>query len=279
MRFSDYHPGINACFFLAVLAGTVLFRHPVYLLLSFCTAGAWLVEQKGAKSLGFVGIAALIALAFALWYGSYHHFGVTPLWTNAVGNEITLESLLYGLMLGGMIGAVLVWLACLNFVFTTDKTVYLAGRIAPKLGLFLAILLRLVPRIRAQWRRNATARRGIGKGGWRYAVRLFSGVVTWTLDSLVMLSDAMRSRGGMLKGRTAYSLYRFDRRDRSFVIALFTLVTLCLMAFLLGQTRMTFSPKLHCLPITGASVVFYAAWAALCLLPLAVDLAGERKMA
>ena len=70
-----------------------------------------------------------------------------------MGNEITLESLLYGLMLGGTIAAVLMWLSCLHTVFTADKTVYLAGRIAPKLALFLAILLRLVPRIKAQWRR------------------------------------------------------------------------------------------------------------------------------
>ena len=33
MRFSDYHPGINFCFFAAALAGTILFRHPVYLIL------------------------------------------------------------------------------------------------------------------------------------------------------------------------------------------------------------------------------------------------------
>ena len=161
MRFSDYHPGINFCFFAAALAGTILFRHPVYLILSLCAATLWSMELKGARALGFDAFALLLAALFALWYASYHHFGVTPLWTNRVGNEIMLESLLYGLMLGGTIAAVLVWLSCLHIVFTADKTVYLAGRIAPKLALFLAILLRLVPRIKTQWRRTAAARRGI----------------------------------------------------------------------------------------------------------------------
>ena len=99
-------------------------------------------------------------------------------------------------------------------------------------------------------------------------------MVTWTLDSIVALSDAMRSRGAALKGRTAYSLYRFDHRDRMLVIALFTLITLCMMASLLGQTRMQFDPMLHFSPMTAVSVVFFAAWAALCLLPLGTDLLG-----
>ena len=115
MRFSDYHPGINFCFFAAALAGTILFRHPVYLILSLCAAALWSTELKGARALGFDALALLLAALFALWYASYHHFGVTPLWTNRVGNEITLESLLYGLMLGGTIAAVLMVLVlCLN---------------------------------------------------------------------------------------------------------------------------------------------------------------------
>ena len=65
--------------------------------------------------------------------------------------------------------------------------------------------------------------------------------LTWTLDSIVALSDAMRSRGAALKGRTAYSLYRFDHRDRTLVIALFTLITLAITG---GTEYMqTFTPE------------------------------------
>lgn len=281
MRFSDCHPGIHFCFFAAVLTGTILFRHPVYLALSFFAALLWWVEQKGRKGLGFAGIALVVAALFALWYGSYHHFGTTPLWTNTVGNEVTLESLLFGAMLGGLIAAILLWLACFHQIFTADEIVYLSGRLAPRLALFLAILFRLVPRIKNHWRRTASARRGIGFGSsasfgtrFRNGIALFSGAITWTLDSIVALSDAMQSRGAKEKGRTAYSLYRFDLRDRSFVVLLFALITLCLMAFLLGQTRMKFNPQLHCPSITPASALFFAAWATLCLLPPGADALG-----
>ncbi len=281
MRFSDYHPGIHLCFFAAVLTGSVLFRHPVYLAISFLAPLLWWLEQKGWKGLPFVGVALILAAGFALWYGSYHHFGITPLWINSVGNEVTLESLLFGGVLGGQIAAVLLWLACFHRIFTTDEIVYLAGRLTPKLGLYLAVVFRLAPRIKGHWQRTAAARQGIGFGQGapllallRNRLALFSGAITWTLDSIVTLSATMESRGGKEKGRTAYSLYRFDLRDRSFVVLLFALVTLCLMAFLLGQTHMKFNPRLHGPALTPLSALFFAAWAALCLLPPGADLLG-----
>ena len=38
MEFARYHPGINCLYFTAVLAGTVLFRQPVFLVLSYVCA-------------------------------------------------------------------------------------------------------------------------------------------------------------------------------------------------------------------------------------------------
>lgn len=38
MEFSRYHPAINFLYFAAVLAGTILFRQPVYLALSYVCA-------------------------------------------------------------------------------------------------------------------------------------------------------------------------------------------------------------------------------------------------
>ena len=47
----------------------------------------------------------------------------------------------------------------------------------------------------------------------------------------------MRSRGSLLRGRTAFSIYRFDNRDRAFVIALFTCITLTAMGVILGASN------------------------------------------
>ena len=52
----------------------------------------------------------------------------------------------------------------------------------------------------------------------------------------------MKSRGSALRGRTAFSIYRFDNRDRAFVIALFSGIILTGMGAILGATEMFYDP-------------------------------------
>lgn len=287
MRFDSYHPTINAIYFAAVILCSVVFHHPVYLALSFCCAACYLTKLRGIKGLIFSLTLLPFAALFALWYGFYHHFGVTVLRQNFIGNSITLESLLCGLTSGVTAAAVLVWLGCMHAIFTTDKVVYLFGRISPRLSLFLSIILRMVPRIKAQAKRINNAQCALGRGTdqgniWQrlwHGIRLCSILITWLIESLVTSSESMQCRGYTLRGRTAFSIYRFDNRDRSLVIAFFACLTALLMAYLLDQTAILFDPHIVITAITPMSYLFYAIYAAFCLLPLALQVIGEYRFA
>ena len=85
----------------------------------------------------------------------------------------------------------------------------------------------------------------------------------------------MRSRGSVLRGRTAFSIYRFDNRDRAYVIGLFACLTVTAMGYLLRQTRMIYDPRLLWTPITVMSYVFYLGYAVFCLMPLGLELYTE----
>lgn len=283
MRFDSYHPTINAIYFFAVILCSIVFRHPVYLALSFCCAVCYLVKLRGKKGLIFSLTLLPFAALFSLWYGFYHHFGATVLRRNFIGNSITAESLLCGLTIGMTAAAVLVWLGCMHAIFTTDKVVYLFGRISPRMSLFLSIILRMVPRIKAQAKRINHAQRTLGRGTdqgsilqrlW-HGIRLCSVLITWLIESLVASSESMQCRGYTLRGRTAFSIYRFDNRDRSLVIAFFACLTALLMAYLLDQTVILFDPHIVITPITPISCLFYIIYASFCLLPLALQVIGE----
>lgn len=285
MGFERCHPAVNLIFFAAVLAGTVCFQHPVYLAISFLCAFAYSVKRNGKKAAAFNLCLLPLAALFALYYSSYHHFGVTNLRQNFIGNQITLESIVYGLVLGCSIAAAVMWMCCVFSVFSTDKVVYLFGRVSPRLSLLLAILLRMAPRIKKEASRMNTAQKGIGRGAsqgnilrrLRNSVRIFSMLVTWTIEALVAASDSMRSRGSALRGRTAFSIYRFDNRDRAYVVALFACLTVVGMAVLLRQTDIVYNPRILMSPITPVSWFFYAGYGALCLLPLGLELWTERS--
>lgn len=229
MGFERCHPAVNLIYFAAVIAGTVAFQHPVFLSISFLCACAYSIRRNRGKAAFFDMLLIPCAAAFALYYSSYHHFGVTVLQQNFVGNNMTLESLVYGLVLGISVAGVCIWMSCVYSVFSTDKMVYLFGRVSPRLSLFLAILLRMVPRIKKEAKKINMAQQGIGRGihqgnlwqRMRNGIRILSMLITWTIDSLMTASDAMRSRGSSLRGRTAFSIYRFDNRDRAYVIGMF----------------------------------------------------------
>ncbi len=283
MRFDSYHPGINFIFYTAVIAFTIIFRHPVFLAISYAASFAYSVKLNGVKGLIFNLVLLPLMGIWTWFYTSFAHFGVTNIGETAVGNMITLESLIFGAIIGVMGAAVIMWMACVHATVSSDKIVYLFGRVIPKLSLFLSILLRLMPRIKDRARSIGTAQKAIGRGRnqgnpirrFLNTVRLFSIVITWTLENMVQTSDSMRSRGYALKGRTAFSIYRFDNRDRCFVIALSAAITVVLTGMALDQTKILYDPQIILNPITPLSYVFYAAYAFLSLLPLILQIVGE----
>lgn len=285
MKFDSYHPTINLIYFAGVIACTIAFRHPVFLLISFGCSFVYSAVLNGKRAVLFnLALLPLIAL-WTWWYSYYHHFGVTVLRQNFIGNAITLEAVVCGAAIGLAAGSFLMWMGCVHRVFRTDKIIYLLGRVCPKLSLFAAIVLRTVPRIKKQAKKIDTAQKCIGRGSgqgplWRRfpnALRRASILITWTLENFVEVSNSMRCRGYSLRHRTAFSIYRFDNRDRSFVILLFGCLTAAGAGALLEQTNIRYFPTISWNHITLLSCVFYAFYLLLCLLPLLLQLAGEAR--
>ena len=283
MGFERCHPAVNFIFFAVVIAAAAVFTQPVFAALAYICAFIYSVKRGGKKALIFDLVLIPLIVIFGYYYSVYTHFGVTVMSFNFVGNRMTLESLLFGFLIGIRAAAIIMWFSCVHSVFSADKVVYLFGRVSPRLSLFLSILLRMVPRIKIEAKRIDTAQKGIGLGHSqgnffrrvRNCIRIFSMMITWTIEALATASESMRSRGSMLRGRRAFSIYRFDNRDRSFVIALFALITVMVMAILLRQTEALYSPRISMSSITAVSVLFYICYAVLCLMPFALELWTE----
>lgn len=285
MGFESCHPAVNFLFFAAVLYGSITFTHPVFLMISFLCAFAYSVKRNGKRAVVFDLCLLPLAVLFALYYSSYHHSGVTVLKQNFIGNNMTVESFVYGLVTGLRAAAVCMWCGCLFRVVSSDKVVYLFGRVSPMLSLFLTILLRLIPRAKQEARRIDLAQKGIGRGSnqgnlWRRflnCLRIFSMLITWMISALALEADSMRSRGSLLRGRTAFSIYRFDNRDRAFVIALFSCMTLTAMGVIVGATKMFYNPRILWNPLWTVGVAAAIGYAALCLLPMGMEFWTEYR--
>lgn len=287
MKFDSYHPTINLIYFTAAISFSIWFNHPIFLLISYGCAFAYSVKLNGLRALVFNLCLIPLMFVWAWWYSYYTHFGVTVWRTNFAGNDITLESIAFGFVIAVTVAAVIMWMECVFAITSSDKAVYLFGRISPKLSLFLSIILRSVPRIKETASKINIAQRGIGRGAGQgnicirflNCIRIFSIIISWTLEDFAQSSESMKSRGYSLQGRTAFSIYRFDNRDRGIVLAIFICLTFIMVAIMLNQVTIIYDPEIIMNRITWVSGIFYFVYTVFLLLPLGLQCVGEKRFA
>lgn len=278
--FSGYHPLVNFLFFGEVLGFTMFFLHPVGLLISLGSAVCYHGYLMGPKALRFqLAFTLPMMVMVALVDPAFNHEGVTILAYLPSGNPLTLESILYGLSAALMLAAVVTWFRCYTAVMTSDKFVYLFGRIIPSLSLILSMALRFAPKFRRQLQTVVEAQRSVGRSlsegaairRARNAVAVLSILLTWSLENAIETADSMRGRGYGLPGRTAFSIYRFDSRDRGALLWLTAWGFMLLCAWGTGGLSWSFFPRIRWAPITPLTVGFWVGYLCLCLTPVILD--------
>ena len=290
MRYSDVfgscHPAVNFLYFVLVIAFSMCLTHPVCLLLSVCGAVIYHAVLLGPRSLrkSAVWMVPMAVLA-AVINPAFTHQGVTILAYLPSGNPLTLESMLYGLASAALLSATLLWFTCYNAVMTSDKFIYLFGRVIPALSLVLSMTMRFVPRFRTQLHTVAQAQKYMGRDTengsllrrTKNAMKVFSIMVTWSLESAIDTADSMRSRGYGQPGRTAFSIYRLDSRDRSLLLWLAFCGTYLLAAALSRGLFFQYYPMLGGAPLRPITVSFYAVYLLLCLTPALLSWVSQRR--
>ena len=279
--FSGYHPAINMLYFVVAIGFTMFFSHPVCLGISLVCAFFYALYINGRKALRFSLMYMLPMLIItALLNPAFNHEGGTILTYLPDGNPLTLESILYGISAAVMLIAVIAWFSCFNEVMTSDKFVYLFGRVIPALSLILSMALRFVPRFRAQLGVIAHAQKCIGRdvsgGGllrkMKHGVKILSIMVTWALENAIETADSMKGRGYGLPGRTAFSLFRFDRRDAYALLYIVANAGIVIAGAALGAYRFRYFPTIRGEWSGAGAILVFAAYFALCIFPLVVNI-------
>ena len=162
--FSSCHPIVNFLYFVLVLIFSMFFMHPVSLLLSLASALTYAIYLNGRKAVRFsLRYMLPMMLLAAITNPIFNHAGVTILTYLPSGNPLTLESILYGIASAMMLAAVITWFSCYSAVMTSDKFVYLFGRVVPALSLILSMTLRFVPKFKAQFQVVSQAQACVGR--------------------------------------------------------------------------------------------------------------------
>lgn len=287
--FSTYHPFLNLMYFLGVIGITMFVTHPVLLGISFVTAVIYSGLLKGIRKTAKFNLLFAIPsmVVVALMNPLFNHYGVTVLGYLYNGNPFTLESCVYGVVMAGMLASTLLWFSCYTEVMTTDKFVYLFGKVIPAMSLVLSMTLRFVPRFVKELAVISDGQKCIGRSASngsvvkkvKHGITIFSILITWALENAIETADSMKCRGYGEKGRTAFSLYRFDGRDRICLIFMIMSYGLVLLGASKGYAYANYNPKISVvgIPLNPGSFLVFGAYLAFCLMPVVMEL-WDRQM-
>lgn len=252
--FSGFHPTVNLLYFIIVIGFTMFFMHPISLAISFVCAFSYAVYLNGKKAvrLALMFMLPLMILTAAI-NPLLNHQGSTILGYLPNGNPLTFESIVFGLAAAVMLATVILWFSCFNAVMSSDKLVYLFGRVIPALSLILSMALRMVPRFREQIKVISNAQKGIGRdtasgnmiAKIRHGIKILSIMVTWALENAIETADSMKARGFGLPGRTAFSIFRFDRRDAYAMIYLLACAAVVIAGAMIEVYRFRYFPTIR----------------------------------
>lgn len=280
--FLRMHPLPAFVFFVAALTVTMLSMHPVVLAASFVCAvvfcGFLYGVRKTASSLAYtfplMVLVVLVNMAFV-------HRGETYLFF-LNDNPVTLEALLYGVAMSVMFAAIYYWCKCMTAVMTTDKWIFLFGKILPKFSMLLALSVAFVPKFKRRYKQIDSAQRTLGVYSGqgvvdklRYKFRVFGILVTDVLESSVTTADSMRARGFGLAGRSTYSPCDFTAADGLLTAFCLAFGVLGTTMFALGACRIAYYPTVTPPTFAAKDIVCLTAACAVFVMPIICEIKDD----
>ncbi len=285
-EFKTYHPIVNFTYFIFVIGFSCLILHPVCLFISFASGFTYSVMLKGKKAIKTNLIYMLpMLIIMALINPAFNHEGVTILCYLPSGNPLTFESMVYGICTALMIVSVICHFSCYNEIMTSDKFIYLFGKIIPAMSLIISMTLRFVPKFLAQLKVVINAQRCMGRDisngsiikRAKNGLNILSIMTTWSLENAIETSDSMKSRGYGLAGRTAFSIYTFDKRDKKALCGILLLGAYTLVGIIAGAMEVGFFPSIKFADVTASGISVFAAYLMLCIYPIIIELREVRR--
>lgn len=278
--FSQMHPIVNFIFFAFVIGFSMFIMNPACLLISLVCALFNVLYLNGKKAVRLSVLYLLpTIIIITIVNPVFNHDGVTMLAYFPWDNPLTLESIIYGIATAVLLSSIVLWFSCFNEVMTSDKFIYLFGRIIPSLSLVLSMALRFVPRFIFQFNVIRNSQKCIGRDisdgkllqRLKNAAKIISIMISWALENAIETADSMKSRGHGLKGRTAFSIYRFSKRDAAVLSLIMTSGVILIIMSVLDVAKFRYFPSVKGNVISAPAIIYYALYFSLMIMPLAIN--------
>lgn len=278
MKFTVIHPAAYMVYYLILILFAFFFNDPYYLA-SFLICIALLITFQGINS-EFKNILKFyipMALLIIILNPLVSHVGVTKIYI-AGSYFITLESLVYGILMSLSLLIILLLFASYNNAVSYQEMLYIFSKRFPNISIVIIMALRFIPllnyrlsevnkvfRFNHESSGNQKDKTKIDK--IKNTAQMLAVVVSWSLEESMLAAKSMKARGYGITERTNYLSFKFRKIDYYFISIIIISVVICIIGLLQGYGRINIYPQLQFSLSENIFNIFYFAFLIL-LLPL-----------
>lgn len=279
-----HHPFINLLYYGCVGVLLMVFLHPIFLLTAILLLAMVNLlhgnKEKLKKSCPyfiFMGLMVIVLNPIFVRKGATILFYFR-------NNPVTLEAIVYGMVMAFMLISILVLFLSFNHVINSRKFMFLFSKVWPQLALLLMLTIRFVPLFIRRWRelyevqkvRNHSISQGSirmrASAGMLYMQKL----LTWSLEEALQSAESMKARGfGLSKKRTAYQAFQMTRRDWGMVMQLSLLTVIGIVGAKQKHGVLPIYPQLGSFGFSSIDWLYYGVFFLLVSFPLILE-GGEQ---
>lgn len=276
-HFSELNPLAVTVYFFCVTGIAMFSSYPLLMIAALLGGVIFFIVRNGCSHARSHIFFLLLFIILALANPLMSHNGVTVLFVMN-DNPVTLEATLYGLNSAAMIVGVLYWFRSFTQIMTSEKLLYAAGTLSPKLALILSMAIRFVPLFSRQSKRVQDTQTAMGLfrddnivDDIRGRMRIFSILVTWGLENGIITADSMAARGYGTGKRSQMKRFRFRRDDIILLLTSLSLLGITTAATFAGGLTFSFYPAIKYETPGIFGICGIAAYCLLALLPVIIE--------
>lgn len=278
IRCSEFHPVVNFCYILGMILITMSNMNPVIIAVSFISSFLYMIYIDGAahiKRIAFISIPILLFSVIIM--PLFYHNGVTPLfYVNDM--QVTLEAVVYGISMTFLLLAVMQLFFIWNKWISSEKFLYLFGKISPSISLVLSMVFRMVPLMIKRWHDIHDAQKGMGCttvnsiiGRMRQFVKEISILISWCLENSIDTSVSMESRGYGIGKRTSFHRFRWHIYDIITIVTIIPIIILIFVSILNGGFMVNFFPEININQFSLYEKVLAVVYGVYAVMPLLIE--------
>ena len=260
MNLTIIHPAIYVIYYLLLIILAFLYNDPYYLI-SFLVLISILITWQGISHefMQIIKFFIPMSLLIILLNPLTSKVGTTKIYI--MGSYfITLEALIYGIIMSLSLLIILLVFASYNRAVSYQEMLYLFSKKFPHVSMIIVMALRFIPLLsyrltevnkvhQFDQKNENQEKKGSKLERIRKTAKMMAVVVSWSLEESMLTAKSMKARGYGIKKRTSYLSYDYRKIDYLFLLIIGVTCVICVIGLAQGYGRIdiypTFSFSIH----------------------------------